>query len=157
MRWLLVLVILYAGIFVDTQAQLLEDDPAVMVSEVVDDAVVFCDGIQFFRRNYDGFSVEESLMAAREIKTAGADIQAAILELESKSNVDKSETKHLNKIHKRIRSVGKALDKLSEYIKTQNYKSKSPSPGGHSPVETRYFKVISDDVKDIRAAVSRIT
>jgi hypothetical protein len=153
MKWFVILAFLYAGYSTGTQAQYVEQGVVGDIGNLVRDVEVYCEGLQFFRRNYDGFSVDESLYAVREIKDAGTAIRSGIDAMDTLSDISKASAKQLNRIGKKISSIDNSLDKLTEYIKTQDYKSKSPEPGGHSPIETRYFRMVSQHVKDIRYAL----
>jgi hypothetical protein len=156
MRWFVILTFLAAGISFGAQAQYVKQGPVSDISDIVGDAEVYCEGLQFFRRNYDGLTVDQSLYAVREIKEAGANIRSGISRMDTVTTIGKSTLKQLKKIEKNINAIDNSLEKLTEYIEAQNYKSKSSEPGGHSPIETRYFRMISESVKDIRYAVQLI-
>jgi hypothetical protein len=120
--------------------------------------VEFREQIQYFRRNYDEYAVEQTLMITEELKSMGNQIKTdAGRVLDEESYADKNEKIYVKTVNKQMGKVIRSLDKLEQYVRSQDYKRRSAAPGGHSQVETQYFHYISSALKKIHQAKKYIS
>ncbi len=124
------------------------------LSSIIDQVDNFNRQLQFFRKNYDDYEVQQSLEITRELMGMGRQIgeQARGL-LEAEIYDGKNEKAYLKAVVKNLGRINKSLDRLGQYINTQDYKRRSPQPGGgHSAIETEYFVKISNSIKAMNMA-----
>ena len=130
--------------------QAIVEDSIVDAREIMQKTDEYCEQLQYFRRNYDDFAVEQSLLILEELISMGRQIRIPIDQgLQAGVFTDKSERNYVKTVGKQLGKIDKSLDRLEEYVRLQNYKRKSSQPGGHSPIETQYFSNISRSVKII--------